>query len=503
MSEAEGFTVGDYKPNAAAGREPQRPLYRPLPPPAPFPLMALGPLRKAAEAIHVLSQAPDAICAQSVLAVATLAAQPHVNVVLPYGSPRPLTCYFVTIAESGERKSGVDRLATRPVLDKEHALRQLAEGERSAYAAEKCAWEAARDAAKKKAKSGDNKGKAAAFEAIEALGSEPRPPASPMLLAADPTPEGLTRHLGEGRPWAGVFTAEGGTLLGGHGFSDDARMRTGALFNALWDGDPIRRLRQLTGQAFLTGRRCAMHVMVQPVAAGKLLADPMLEGLGLLARMLFAAPVSTAGTRMHREPDQAAILAHGDYCQRIGYLLDLAPPMDGDGLAPRPMGMTDNARALFIVFSNLVEAKLAEGGSFRTIRGFGSKLAEHAARLAAVLAFYERGGLEPEPMVQEADMANGIALAEYYAGEMLRLLGSAQVGAELQTAQSVLGWLKEQGRGCYHLAEVYQRGPSAVRTAADARAAMMTLAEHGHLRALKPGSVIDGSPRQESWELIA
>jgi hypothetical protein len=56
-----------------------------------------------------------------------------------------------------------------------------------------------------------------------------------MLLVADPTPEALVLHLADSRPWAGVFTAEGGILLGGSAFNDESRMRTGALLNTLWD----------------------------------------------------------------------------------------------------------------------------------------------------------------------------------------------------------------------------------------------------------------------------
>src|SRR5262249_18628463 len=85
--------------------EPPRPLSRELPRADPFPVHALGDvLGKAAEAINDKVQAPMAICAQSVLAAATLAAQAHADVVLPTGQAKPLSCYFVTVAASGERK---------------------------------------------------------------------------------------------------------------------------------------------------------------------------------------------------------------------------------------------------------------------------------------------------------------------------------------------------------------------------------------------------------------
>src|SRR5258707_4000007 len=91
--------------------EPPRPLMRHLPPADPFPVDALGDLLgAAARAIHDRVQAPLAICGQSVLAAATLAAQGHADVVLPIGQgqARPLSSYFVTVAATGERKSACD-----------------------------------------------------------------------------------------------------------------------------------------------------------------------------------------------------------------------------------------------------------------------------------------------------------------------------------------------------------------------------------------------------------
>src|SRR5579864_3415770 len=91
-----------------------RPLMRELPPADPFPIDALGDvLGAAAHAIHDRVQAPVAIGAQSVLGAAALAVQGHADVELPIGggSKRPVSCYLVTIAATGERKSECDRQA--------------------------------------------------------------------------------------------------------------------------------------------------------------------------------------------------------------------------------------------------------------------------------------------------------------------------------------------------------------------------------------------------------
>jgi hypothetical protein len=111
----------------------KRPLFRALPPAPAFPVDALGPLGNAATTIHQLTQAPIAIAAQSVLAATTLAVQAQRNLELPGGGRRPLTGIFVSIADSGERKSSVDRLALSAVHKVEEEWRQESETDRRTY----------------------------------------------------------------------------------------------------------------------------------------------------------------------------------------------------------------------------------------------------------------------------------------------------------------------------------------------------------------------------------
>jgi len=62
----------------------------------------------AARALHEVVKAPMALCCQSVLAAASLAAQAHFDVQLPWGQRKPLSLFLLTVGESGERKSAVD-----------------------------------------------------------------------------------------------------------------------------------------------------------------------------------------------------------------------------------------------------------------------------------------------------------------------------------------------------------------------------------------------------------
>ena len=118
---------------SGAAPDPKRPLFRPLPPAPAFPMHALGALREPVEAIQMRTQAPAAMCAQSGLGAATLAVQAHRDVELPGSGRRPLTGLFGSVAESGERKTSVDRIALAPVYRIEEKWRQEREGQRSAF----------------------------------------------------------------------------------------------------------------------------------------------------------------------------------------------------------------------------------------------------------------------------------------------------------------------------------------------------------------------------------
>lgn len=472
----------------------KRPLHRELPPPPPFPGAILGNLRHAAEAMHETVRAPFAMCAQSALAAATLAIQAHRDVELPCGV-RPLVGLFATVADSGERKTSLDRIATRAVRAIEQRWSEQSLHDRAAFNADLEAWKEAGAVAKRNGK-GD---RAAIRNALIAIGPEPSPPRHPMLLVADPTPEALVLHLEEARPWGGVFTSEGGLLIGGSAFNDETRMRTGALFNTLWDGEPIRRRRVLTGSHYLPGRRCSAHVMMQPVVASRLFGDAEMNGIGLIARFLVVAPESTAGTRLWREPAPGCGAALGEYDARLTSWLDRAPrTTDAGALDPEPVTLHPDARRMWLAFHDHVETAMRPGAGLETIRAFASKMPEHAGRLAAVIALYDA----PDAMEVGAEpMAAGITLAQHYAAEMLRLAGAAAVSPDLHLADRLLTWWQARPDPKVHLAAIYQRGLNALGDAATARRVVAILEDHGWITRLPPGAQIEGAPRRDGWEL--
>jgi hypothetical protein len=493
------------KPGSGGGGDPPaqpetaRPLRRPLPPSPDFPIEALAcapVLRQAVEAIRTATQAPLALCGSSVLAAASVAAQPHGDVLMPYGAARPLSLFAVSVAESGERKTEVDRIATQPIGTREAELRVAYADQRRAYLIDLAAYEQH----KKSLEQTHRKNPAAFRTALKNLGPPPEPPLAPIILADNPTVEGLEKYAEIGQPSFGLFTAEGGKLIGGHLFNDDNRMKAGATLNLFWDGAPVPRIRA-DGATKLPGRRLALHVMVQQNAAAKLLADPTLDGLGTLARCLITAPPSAAGTRFWRESPPWVAPALDAYGAALTALLQREPQMgkEPNELAPPGLPLSPDAREVWIRCHDAAERRIGPGGAWEPIKALGSKAPEHAARIAGVLT------LAADPDATEigtAALEGGIALVDFYAAEALRLIGVGLADPDIVLAETLLGWLHTTGRTVVHLAEIYQFGPRAIRDKETALRIVRILEDHGAVRRLKPGTEVDGHRRRDAWEVV-
>ena len=77
----------------------------------PFPVWALPPkIRAAVEEAIAVTQAPSALVASSALAAASLAVQTKFDVKRLNGLVSPCSLFFITFAESGERKTTVDQM---------------------------------------------------------------------------------------------------------------------------------------------------------------------------------------------------------------------------------------------------------------------------------------------------------------------------------------------------------------------------------------------------------
>ena len=452
------------------------PLIRPLGQTEPFPIDALGTiLGNAAKGITDLVQCPLAIAACSVLAVASLATQPHVDVVHPAtGHPLPVSLFLLSSAESGERKSAADKEALGPVRQHEKFAIEEYKLAFARWRNQAEAWEATRATIKKKAKGNWRE----LEEALLALGDEPKAPAKPYVTVSEPTFEGLAKLLAEGQPSMGLFSAEGGGFLGGHAMRDESRLRALTGLSELWDGSPLKRTRAGDGALQLVGRRLSLHLMVQPSVAPLLLADDMANGQGFLSRLLVCAPRTTQGYRFQRDPQPWARPAIDAYSEVILDLLRRKPRTIGDNeLDPVPLSLTDAATVTWRSFADDMERGLAAEGLSSGIRGLRNKVPEMALRIAGVLA-----GVEGAGELTVDTLERGMLIATFFLSEAKRLYEAAMTRPEIGRAEKLLRWLVAKNINQISLRDILVTGPSAFRDSDAVKATVAILVGHNLCR---------------------
>jgi hypothetical protein len=134
------------------------------------------------------------------------------------------------------------------------------------------------------------------------------------------------------------------------------------------------------------------------------------------------------------------------------------------------------------------------------VRGLANKLPEHAARLAAILALVDDLGA---PEIGANHMRAGIALAEHYATEALRLFGASSVNSELWLAQRLLDWLLGTWpEPAISLPDIYQRSLNAIGDKATAAKLVTILEDHGWLVRIPEGAVVSGVRRRDAWCIV-
>ena len=338
---------------------------------------ALGPiLAPAARAITEATQAPPAIAAQSVLAVASLVAQGFTDVVLPWkrnGKPAPISLFFLTIAESGERKSAVDNYAMQPIRMREKELRDRYAEAIAEHRDALEVWTAKRNAAKGLGAKGD-------FAAMETQlaslrDSEPVQPLLPSLVVTQTTMEALHKDAISGQPSRGLFTDEGANFVGGHSMTHEKLTGTVGALNYLWDASP--QTKRLAGEELppVEGKRFCMHLLGQPKIMWKMLANPEARGSGLIARCLVVEPTTRMGQRFGWGGSESADREIARFTARMLDILQKAEPRHNpdaaQGVELKPFALSLTAEAELVVkdYHDRVEADLAPNAplSFLTV----------------------------------------------------------------------------------------------------------------------------------------
>ncbi len=463
-----------------------------------YPVEAFPPvIKNAVLAIHKQVQAPIAMCAQSLLAAATVSVQGMINVET-FGGRRPVSNFFLTIGASGERKSACDKIALKGLREFEVEEQKAYAIDISKYMLEVEAYETNKQLVKKRnSKSHDD-----LKSALANLEDRPKKPIHPLLLCDDPTFAGLIKQLEQGYPCVGIFNDEGGQFLGGHGMRSESRQEMLTGLSRIWDGEAIRRTRVKDDLIMLPNRRVSVHLMVQPQIAQELLNDGMAIDQGFLSRFLVCYPESMMGYRVSQtlsqvEQDQVNFFQNTQrqHLNRLSGVLNV----NDNELKPKTMRLSPEARGAVGKRVAEIEAELKPEGSLRPISGIANKACELAIRIAGVLSYFSN----PDSLeISSTIMMDGIKLSDYYLSEAKRLYDSGLTNPLLQEAELLRHWLVNQWKEpCISVSEMCQFGPSKFRDKLKLLPLTKILEEYGWLVMSDEPITVREKKRTKGWHI--
>ncbi|MBK6868500.1 MAG: DUF3987 domain-containing protein [Burkholderiales bacterium] len=478
-------------PEGAGGWPTLQPLTAKIEP-QPYPLDALPDgVRQAVQEVMAFVKAPVPLIAMSALSALSLAIQAHVDVQRAEKLTGPCGLFSLAIADSGERKSTCDGFFTKAIRDYEAECQEEAKPRLRAYRSERDAWEAKRAGLKEKIKQLAKDGKPCDGQERELAAldnDEPIPPRVPRLIYGDATPEALTYALTTQWPSGGVVSSEAGSVFGSHGMGRESVMRNLSTLNQLWDGAALSVERRTSESYVMRGARLTVALQVQEPTLRAFFdsARGLARGTGFLARFLVAWPASTQGTRQFSEaPAHWPALA--TFNSRLDTILRRPVSMEDGALQPVMLTLTPDAKRMWVRFHDAIEGELASGGELADVRDVASKIADNAARLAALFHTYT-GSIGP---ISTDAMESATRIATWHLYEAQRFLGEMALPLDLANPVRLEAWLLDYCRShqvdSVATRDIQRLGPNGLRDKAVIAQAVAELAELGRARQVQDG----------------
>ncbi|PKQ77428.1 hypothetical protein CJP16_12390 [Aeromonas sobria] len=409
-----------------------------------FPFFVLpDELQKTIRYVQQETQASPDLIAASLLGVMALSCQDLFDISPTAQLRFPTSLYQVVLAESGERKSTVDKILMKPVRDLEGALEKQYQEDKQQHSIVMRLWQSELKALEKAferevVKGGPNT--VSAQRLAECLGRKPIAPLRKRLLVSDATRAAVKLALGKGWPSLVLLSDEAGSILSGELLHDTP------LLNSLWGAQPIE-VDRATGDTFrIEDARFGAMLMVQP-GLFKVYVNRQgrhARASGFFARTLLCQPTSTIGGRLHG-PQQLFLSPisgkHLEWChERVLERLNQSFQRREEDAARTCLTLSPEAAAKWHAEYNRIESMCGKSGVLYEYNDYASKQPEHVARIAGVLEAFVTGNA----IVSEHTMHAAIQLANYYLDSFIHLMADDALPEEMEDAVLLENWLHDK-----------------------------------------------------------
>lgn len=455
-----------------------------------FPLDLLPPIiSNAIREIHEKIGADIKICGQSVLAVVSLTTQHLAKVEQLQGSFCHTNEFFLTVAQSGYRKSSVDGETKEGVSRLEGFLRKNYKHALKKFKDEMDVWKTRRKTILAKAKKDPDQAKIE----LEQLGDAPKVPLYPTIVLSDPTLDGILKNADVMPNFLGLFNDEGGQILGGYSFQKENKARSSSTMSRFWDGSVQDRIR--TDEASHSIRKSiTAHLMIQPEIADILYDDLQITGQGLLSRCL----VVKGSPPIHVTAKSGDFYTHEFNQQSYRILSDNIQAFESrDYSITREVTLSPEARELLREFS--IHLHTMNFDVAKHLCNYINKMTDHAVRLAASIALFQNPNIE---QLQKSDIIIGIELCNFYIQQAQDIYDQSGSTGKQRKMMEVVEWIKKNhSNSLIYSSKILKNGPSFIRNELELTQMMELLVKSG-IVAKEPPKEMDGAIRKKIWRLI-
>lgn len=459
--------------------------------PAQFPCHVLPTsLQEVIRRVHAETQAPLPLIASSLLGAMALSCQDLYDVKPKENMVFALCLFLIILAESGERKSTVDRLLMNSIRELEIEWDSEYQTQICAYQTDLSMWEVQFKALTKKFQQDIEKGldpEKTALALRECKKLKPKEPVRKRTVINDITKAAIKKELSTGWPSLGLYSDEAGSILSGELLDDFP------LLNSLWNGSPIEIDRAGSGSYKIEDARLSCMFMVQPKLFEAYMAKKgeQARASGLFARMLICEPFSTIGSRTSLNEDillnnsnPAALEA---FNKQVKQRLEKSVLRRLTGQPRDIIQFSPEASARWSAEFNRVEALCGPFGSLVNFRDYASKHAEHVARIAGVL----EGFCTDNYVVSDSTMYAAICIANWYFDSFIYVMNQKCIPEEIAHADLLDSWLNNNmihwNNFIFPKNHILKCGPNRVRTRILLDKALMVLQQRGKVVIYKSG----------------
>ena len=456
---------------------------------SPFPVDAFPQIiRNAIYEVEQHTQAPQALIAASALGVISLACQNRIDVCRLNNLRGPVSLFLLTLAESGERKSTVDKLLMEPLYQLEENLFEKYTHDLTVWRNDEAIFNIEKKSLMSKLKSEirRNKDHLPTNEKLKALlASHPKSPVRFKQIFSDATPAAIKDYLCGYWRSVGIMSDEAGTIFNGYTLNELP------FINKMWDGAMFPVERKSEPEKLIRDARMTLSLMVQPnIFKGYIKRKgDMAKGIGFFARCLICQPGSTQGNRQITSP-----VVSTEYLpifhQRLMKIVNesIARNNENDRLCLR---FTVEAEKRWIAFSNNVEYEMGILGRLSNFKDYASKMAENMARIAALLHHFNGDEGDISLLTVEA----AVEISTWYVGEYVRLFSKPQeFTLAISEADELYWWINNY---CIRLKAswitkntVLQYGPNKFRNRSKANEVLNTLYSQNRILTEKKGKTV-------------